>query len=233
MNAQVISIAIPDDPKDIIIPKIKENTAKFYRIESSKRLSKILVNPNQRDVKATVGTYSPHSFESKPKGIKWDMNKSKFRVNPDEKIGPGLYTWSSPAPKIIKSSFTSTTKRFANVRSTDVAPGSYDIDTKPVSLVWKPWVAKVSSRLGRLMDKYEKNTVPGTVSQRVYDLSQDTSKSQFLGTKLSIETQVKQPQEDNLRPTLNLDARHISTNPYGESLLVQSISVPFHLPPLP
>jgi hypothetical protein len=227
MQPPLISITsdeAPETPKEV---------RKMYRIPSSKRLNSILVNQRHRDITATVGSYNPYPPLPKKNFKEWPITK---RFTEDQEItmtGPGYYDPLPPKMKIVQSPFVSATRRFVEKESTSIAPGTYNLDEKPVSSVWKPWVVHVSSRLGRLIEKQESKTVVGSESQILMRLTSSSPKSEFLDTKNRIQNKGETPKENVKPKKLGFESKSSTTNPYSASFFVTSVPVPPHLPPLP
>jgi hypothetical protein len=206
---------------------------KMYRIPSSKRLNNVLVNQRHRDIIATVGSYNPYAQEPKKKYREWPITKRFIEDTESALTGPGYYDPLPPKMKIVQSPFFSATRRFVEQQSTSIAPGTYDLNAKPISSVWKPWVVHVSSRLGRLIEKQESKTVVGSESQILMRLASNLPKSEFMETKNRIQNKGDTPKEDAKPKRLGFETKSNTTNPYSTSFFVPSVPVPPHLPPLP
>jgi hypothetical protein len=101
----------------------------------SLRLKNRLINPYQRDIEATVGSYDPYSntmINEKTTLINFSRGAERFRYSKgSEDLGPGCYSNQIESSKSIGSPFSSTTQRFKAVNaSNQIAPGSYDVDMK-------------------------------------------------------------------------------------------------------
>ncbi|KAH6576456.1 hypothetical protein BASA62_001377 [Batrachochytrium salamandrivorans] len=154
----------------------------LYHVPESNRLTNRLVNRNNRDIIASVGSYNPYPliWETKSQAhlkrpIKdmWGKAPGRF-VKVDSTLPPGMY---DVKPHLV-SKITAATSSFKyigdrfNIRPTEsnIAPGQYNIERQKVKHGFTPWIKKIHDELSRTMEP----PIPtswGTSSKLLTDLS--------------------------------------------------------------
>jgi hypothetical protein len=117
-------------------PTIRYKLPPMYNIKSSQRLTDRLVNPYQRDITATVGTYDPRPDSETKKTGKGTWAKMSGRVEQKQfqtHLGPGFYAVKETGSSAVTAPFTSQTRRFKYLCPSHIAPGSYEVNPIHIS----------------------------------------------------------------------------------------------------
>jgi capsule polysaccharide modification protein KpsS len=76
------------------------------------------------------------------------------------------------------------------------------------------------------MEKQEADTLTGTVSQVLEQLSIDIPRVVFQESKNKLKKDQEKPKDETSKKTMNYESKSTTINPYNASFFVQSITIP-------